>query len=529
MEDPVQLEVFKHLFASVAEEMGVRLQRAAFSPNIKERCDFSCAVFDPEGRLIAQAAHIPVHLGAMPLSVQACLRAFNFSPGDIGIVNDPYHGGTHLPDITLVAPVFVDKGKKKSLVGFVANRAHHADIGGMSPGSMPLSKELYQEGVIIPPLKLASREKLNEALWTLLLANVRTPSERAGDLRAQIAANKAGIERMQSLVARYGLDVVMRNMSALLKYSERMTRQLIAALPDGTYRYQDCMDDDGVEPGPVGIVVAVTIQGDEVTVDFTGTASQVKGSINAVYAITLSATHYVFRSLLGMDIPGNGGCMVPIHLRAPEGSLVNARSPAAVAGGNVETAQRIVDVLLGALSQACPNRVPAASQGTMNNVTVGGRDTERGSNYAYYETIGGGVGAGPGNHGASAIHSHMTNTMNTPIEALEYAYPFRVTQYTIRRGSGGMGKFRGGDGITRELEFLQDAQVTILSDRRNTAPYGLDGGQPGQTGRNVLIRDQQEMGLGGKVCIEVKAGDRLRIETPGGGGFGRLNTKPTSD
>jgi len=526
MENAVHLEVFKHLFVSVAEEMGVRLRRSAFSPNIKERCDYSCAVFNAQGQLIAQAEHIPVHLGAMPLSVEACLKRLSFAPGDVAIMNDPFEGGTHLPDITMVSPVFVELNGQQSLIGFVANRAHHADVGGMSPGSMPLSQELFQEGIIIPPLKLYTEGQRHEGLWKFFLANVRTPIERAGDLHAQLAANRTGIERLQALLARYGHQVVMANMENLMTYSERMTRHLIASLPSGTFHYEDFLDDDGIDAGPIRIVVAITIQDDEVVVDFDGSASQCKGSINAVYAITWSAVAYVLRCLLGLDIPGNSGCMKPVTVRAPEGTVVNAKRPAAVAAGNVETAQRIVDVLIGAFAQACPERVPAASQGTMNNVTIGGWDPERQQAFAYYETLGGGMGAGSQRPGASGVHSHMTNTLNTPVEALEYAYPIRVTEYRLRQETGGEGAFPGGDGIVREIEFLHDASVTILSDRRQTKPYGLSGGGSGEIGRNVLVRDGKEDVLPGKIQLEVQAFDRLRIYTPGGGGYGRENQKP---
>ncbi|MAF10150.1 5-oxoprolinase [Candidatus Poribacteria bacterium] len=515
--DAVRLEVFKHLFASVADEMGVVLRRTAYSPNIKERRDFSCALFDASGRMVAQAAHIPVHLGAMPLSLRACIEALEFAPGDVAILNDPYRGGTHLPDITLVTPIHLDDGTP---IGFAANRAHHADVGGMSPGSMPLSRELYQEGVIIPPLKLVEAGETNEALWAMLLANVRTPDERAGDLRAQLAANHKGAERLRALIARYGAEEATEYMDALLAYSERMTRRLIETLPDGRYEYADFLDNDGVTSDPVEIRVAVTVDGDEATVDFTGSSAQCAGNVNAVYAITLSATYYVFRALIGLDIPSNAGCHAPIRVIAPEGSVVNARRPAAVAGGNVETSQRITDVLLGALAQACPGRVPAASQGTMNNVTIGGWNPKRDEPYAYYETIAGGMGARPGKDGADAIHNHMTNTMNTPVEALEYAYPFRVREYSVRRGSGGDGAFRGGDGVNREVELLSDAQVTILAERRKFPPYGLAGGEPGKTGHNVVIRDGEESEAPGKVTLHLGAGDVVRIETPGGGGHG---------
>lgn len=522
MQKAVEREVFKHLFSSVAEEMGVRLQRSAFSPNIKERCDFSCAVFDEEGRLVAQAAHIPVHLGAMPLSVEACRRHLTFAPGDVAILNDPFHGGTHLPDITVVSPVFVGNDR---LLGFVANRAHHADVGGMSPGSMPLSRELYQEGVIIPPVKLMDAGRVNQALWDFFLANVRTPRERAGDLQAQLAANRIGEQRLRELASRYGVERARGNMSDLLAYSEQLTRHGIRQLPNGTYRYEDVLDDDGLDDKPIPIAVTVTIRDEDVEVDFEGSAPQCEGSVNAVYAITVSATAYVFRCLLGLDIPGNSGCMAPIHVRAPEGSVVNAWFPAAVAAGNVETAQRIVDVLLGALAQACPDRVPAASQGTMNNVTIGGWDGDKQRPFAYYETLGGGMGAGAACPGASGIHSHMTNTMNTPVEALEYAYPFRIARYVLRDKTGGAGVCAGGNGVIREIEFLQAAQVTIVSDRRESQPFGLAGGEAGQSGRNVLIRKGKEKKLPGKTELVVKKGDRLRIETPGGGGYGESKEK----
>ena len=522
MQKAVEREVFKHLFSSVAEEMGVRLQRSAFSPNIKERRDFSCAVFDEEGRLVAQAAHIPVHLGAMPLSVEACRRHLTLEPGDAAILNDPFHGGTHLPDITIVSPVFVEN---EGLLGFVANRAHHADVGGLSPGSMPLSQELYQEGVIIPPVKLMDAGRINQALWDFFLANVRTPRERAGDLQAQLAANRIGAERLQELAFRYGMERVRENMSDLLAYSEQLTRHGIRQLPDGTYRYEDVLDDDGFDDKPIPIAVAVTIAGEEAVVDFGGSAPQCEGSVNAVYAITVSATAYVFRCLLGLDIPGNSGCMAPVRVRAPEGSVVNARFPAAVAAGNVETSQRIVDVLLGALAQACPDQVPAASQGTMNNFTIGGWDSEKQRPFAYYETLGGGMGAGVESVGASGIHSHMTNTMNTPVEALEHAYPFRISRYVLREGTGGAGSHAGGNGVIREIEFLQDAEVTIVSDRRKSKPFGLAGGEAGQSGRNVLLRKGREKRLPGKTALSVQKGDRLRIETPGGGGYGKSKEK----
>lgn len=521
MYNPIRLEVFKHLLSSVAEEMGVVLCRTGYSPNIKERRDFSCAVFDAQGNMIAQAAHIPVHLGSMPMSVQEGIRAVSFKPGDMVILNDPYCGGTHLPDITLIAPVFIPLEGKEVLFGFVASRAHHSDVGGMSPGSMPLSQEIFQEGVIIPPVKIMEAGVENAGLLKVLLANVRTPEERAGDLRAQIASNNKGVERLQDLVKRYGHDEVQYYMLGLLEYAERMTRRLIQDLPDGEYHYSDRMDADGMDPDPAQIAVKITIRGEQATVDFSGSSKQCKGSINAVEAITHSAVHYVFRALIGLDIPSNSGCMKPIHVIAPEGTIVNAKHPAAVAGGNVETSQRIVDVLLGALAQAVPDKVPAASQGTMNNLTIGGFDPIRKQSYAYYETIGGGMGARPDKDGEDAIHSHMTNTLNTPIEALEFAYPFRVRRYEIRRGSGGDGLYQGGDGICREIELLHEAQVTLLSDRRKFSPYGLQGGSPGEVGRNAILRHGDEIELAGKATVEAQVGDVICIHTPGGGGYGK--------
>ncbi len=530
--DPAKLEVFKHLFSSVAEEMGVVLRRTSYSPNIKERRDYSCAVFDARGRMIAQAAHIPVHLGSMPLSVKECVVHLDFEPGDVAVLNDPYHGGTHLPDITFVAPVFGSGASgtepaygrdlpDSRLIGFVASRAHHADVGGLSPGSMPLSGEIFQEGLIIPPVMLVRAGEIDRDLWGLLLANVRTPDERAGDLRAQLAAGRTGARRLAALAERYGRAELNQYMQGLLDYAERATRRLIAELPDGEYRFRDALDrtdsDEELE-----IQLTVTVEGDEAVVDFTGTSPQSESNLNAVYAVTLSATAYVFRSLMGLEVPSNSGCLVPIRVIAPEGTLVNARRPAAVAAGNVETSQRITDTLLGALAQACPQRVPAASQGTMNNLTIGGRDPERGRPFTYYETIGGGAGAGPHTHGPSGVHTHMTNTLNTPVEAIEYSYPLRILRYELREGTGGMGRFRGGDGIRRDYEFLSPAVVTLLSESRVRRPYGLAGGEPGSPGITFLTSRGEERELPGRAMVEVEAGDVLSVRTPGGGGYGGL-------
>ncbi|SFM88669.1 hydantoinase B/oxoprolinase family protein [Thermodesulforhabdus norvegica] len=515
--NPVLLEVFKNRFASIAEEMGVTLNRTAYSPNIKERRDFSCALFDAKGQMVAQAAHIPVHLGSMPLSVKSAIETCSFSPGDMVILNDPYKGGTHLPDVTLVAPVFAGSDGP---VFFVANRAHHADIGGMSSGSMPLSRSLYQEGLIIPPVKLVEQGRLDRKIMDILLNNVRTPEEREGDLDAQIMANMTGIKRLEELISKYGLETCVSYAEALMDYAEKVMRGVISGIPDGTYSFTDFMDDDGVEREDIAIRLELKVSGDEAVLDFTGSDPQVAGSINAVYAITLSAALYVFRCLVDEDVPTNAGLIRPISVVTRKGTIVDAVFPAPVAGGNVETSQRIVDVILGALAQAIPEKIPAASQGTMNNITIGGVRPDSGVSFAYYETIGGGMGAASDGDGESAVHSHMTNTLNTPVEALEYTYPLMITTYSIRRGSGGEGRFRGGDGIVREIKLLTDSEVTILSERRRRGPYGLYGGEPGSRGRNIIVSDGVEREVGGKFHGYLKAGDVLRIETPGGGGYG---------
>lgn len=516
--DPIRLEVFKNLFASVAEEMGVALCRTGHSPNIKERRDYSCAIFDGGGDMIAQAAHIPVHLGSMPLAVRGAMEGRSVNPGDTVILNDPYRGGTHLPDITLISPVFADESPTPLF--FVANRAHHADVGGMAPGSMAVATEIFQEGIRIPPMTLMHGGKLNQDIFDLLLANVRTPQEREGDLEAQLGANETGRRRLLEIVARHGARETLHYMQELKTYSERMTREAIRRIPDGCYTFEDYLDDDGITGDPVRIAVAVTVREDQAVIDFTGTSPQVTGSVNAVYAVTLSAVFYVFRCLVDFDIPSNAGCMIPLTVVAPEGTVVNAMAPAAVAGGNVEMSQRIVDVLLGALAKASPDRVPAASAGTMSNLIIGGYDPERGRNYAYYETIAGGMGARPTQDGIDAVQTHMTNTRNTPIEALEHAYPLRVLRYEIRRGSGGKGRYRGGDGIRRDIALLADATIGLLSDRRRFRPYGLHGGESGQAGESVLVTSAGERPLGSKFYVQARAGETISIRTPGGGGYG---------
>ena len=566
--DPVQLEIMKSLLSAVAAEMGGALGRTAFSPNIKERRDYSCAVFDSRGQMVAQAAHIPVHLGAMPLSVAAALDRFKaLADSDIVILNDPYAGGSHLPDITMVSPVYAGE----SLLGYVASRAHHADVGGIAPGSMPLAREIYQEGLIIPPVLLQHGGELNEGVLDLITHYSRTPDERLGDLSAQIAAQRTGARRLRELAERYGADLLAAYMTHLQDYAEGMVRALIRRMPPGRFAFRDVMDDDGFGAEDIPIQVAVEATGAELLIDFTGTSPEVPGGINAVHAVTLSAAFYVVRCLLADDqVPTNAGIFRPVRLILPEGSLVHVRFPRAVAAGNVETSQRIVDALLGAFSQALPEIVPAASQGTMNNLTIGGEDPRTGARFAYYETLAGGMGAAPGADGLSGVHVHMTNTLNTPAEALEYAYPLRVTRYELRRGSGGAGRWRGGDGVYREIELLADAVVTILSERRRYAPWGLAGGGPGATGENRYypsngcrdgvrrqasgvrrqasgVRRQENSYpsdgrrggasvpapgeasplhrvLPGKTTFAARAGDRLGIATPGGGGYGKDET-----
>lgn len=521
--DAVALEVANHRFAAIAEEMGTVLGRTALSPNIKERRDYSCAVFDGAGALVAQAAHIPVHLGATPLAVRAVMARLRLGPGDVAIVNDPYAGGTHLPDVTLVAPVFVPGGSAP--IGWVANRAHHADVGGMSPGSMPLSSDVHQEGVRIPPVKLVAGGHVVDDVLALFLANTRVPDERQGDLEAQWAALRVGADRLRGLAELPGgPGRLAREMTALQDYSEALMRATLRGLPAGTWRAADALDDDGFGTERLRIAVAITVAQGRARIDFAGSATQTRGPLNANLPVTRAAVLYVFAALATEPIPPNEGIARPLDVRAPEGSIVHARLPAAVAGGNVETSQRIVDVLLRALAKAAPDRVPAASCGSMNNVALGG--VAGGAPFAYYETLAGGAGAGPSGSGASGVHTHMTNTMNTPVEALEAYYPLRVRRYALRTGSGGRGRHRGGDGLVRELEFLTEAQVTLLGERRRLRPWGLDGGAPGAPGRDWLIHGRRRIRLAGKATIPVEAGDRLVVETPGGGGYGRARRRP---
>jgi N-methylhydantoinase B len=514
--DPLALAIAHHRFVAIAEEMGVVLGRTALSPNIKERRDYSCALFDAQGDLVAHAAHIPVHLGSTPLAVRAARARVPMGPGDVVILNDPFAGGTHLPDVTMVAPVFLPGARRP--LGYVANRAHHADIGGMAPGSMPLATEIFQEGFRLPPVRLVVRGQLVQDVLALFLANARVATEREGDLTAQWAAIRVGSDRLATLAGRLGKVRVVREMAALQSHSRALMRATLAALPSGTYRGVDVLDDDGLGAERLRIEVRVTIGRGRARIDFRGTAPQTKGPVNASLAVTRSCVLYVFTALATEQIPPNEGLAQPLQVIAPEGSLVNARFPAAVAAGNVETSQRIVDVLLRALASAAPERIPAASCGSMNNIAVGGTGA-RGA-FAYYETIAGGAGGGPERPGASAVHTHMTNTMNTPIEALEAYYPLRVRRYAIRRGSGGQGHHRGGDGVVREIEFLVPAQVTLLAERRRVPPYGLRGGSPGSPGADWIVRAGRARRLPAKTTLAVEPGDRLRVATPGGGGYG---------
>jgi N-methylhydantoinase B len=521
MTDAIELEIFRHLFASVAEEMGYRLMRSAYSPNIKERRDFSCAVFDAAGRMVAQAAHIPVHLGSAPLSVQAILRAFDpaaMSPGDRFVLNDPFEGGTHLPDITLLAPVFAgDGGDDERPAFFVANRAHHADVGGRSAGSMPLSRHIDEEGVRIGPTRL------EPGTLDAIAERTRTPDERRGDLQAQLAALRVGVERLAEMCDRYGRPTVADRGRELQDYTARIMRSILADLPDGAYEFTDTLDDDGFDAESIAIRCRLTIDGDRATADFRGSDDQVAGPVNAVRAITVSAVNYVMRCLGPADLPSNSGVLEPVEILTRPGSVVDAEHPAAVAAGNVETSQRIVDVLLGCLAGAKPEAVPAASCGSMNNLTVGGTDPRRNVPFTYYETIAGGSGAGPNRDGAAAIHTHMTNTRNTPVEALEHAYPMRVERHHIRDGSGGEGRRRGGVGVVRQYSFAAAVELTLLTERRRRGPYGLAGGADGQPGINAVIEpDGTQRPLAGKQTLTLNPGQQLRIATPGGGGHGRV-------
>jgi len=507
--DAIQLSIFSSRISAVCDEMGAVLRRAAFSPNIKDRLDYSCAIFDPHGQLCAQAAHIPVHLGSMAYAMADLVAYRTWSDGDMVVLNDPFQGGTHLPDITLVAPVFVDR----QCVAFVANRAHHADIGAESPGSMPIGDCLEREGLIIPPTVMVSAGELQSEVLEGIVAVTHNRLVTEGDFSAQISANRTGVRRVRELLKGLGRDAWLRGLNLLNEYGERMARTALESVPDGEYRFEDVMDDDGQGNTDIPMCVCVTIDRGRVNVDFSGTSEQVKGNINCPLSVAAAAVFYVFRCLMDQRTPACAGSFRLIRIAAPEACLVNARFPAAVAAGNVETSSRIVDLVLGALAQAIPERVAAASQGTMNNLAMGARNAR--GDWDYYETIGGGMGAHVQGGGLDAVQTHMTNTLNTPIEVLEATYPLRIRRYQVRRGSGGDGGKKGGNGLSREYEFLAPAQVTLLTERRSHRPWGLLGGEAGLAGENRL----NGRTLPAKVSLQLSTGDRLVIDTPGGGGY----------
>ena len=505
---PIELAILINRHAAICEEMGAVLQQAAFSPNIKDRLDFSCALFDADGDLFAQAAHIPVHLGSMAYAMGNIVEGFDWQPGDVMVVNDPYLGGTHLPDVTIIIPCFVDG----ELLGFVANRAHHANIGSDSPGSMPLSRRLEDEGLVIPPALLyQAGEPVEE---TMAMVRELEGSDTFGDFAAQISASRIGLARLEQLIEATGVAAWRAGIDEINAYGRRLALARLREIPAGIWRFRDVLDDDGFGAERIAIEVAVTVGEAGVAVDFTGTSAQVEGNINCPLSVAAAAVFYCFRCLLPDETPPCAGTFSVIGISAPDGSLVNANRPAATAAGNVETSMRIVDAVLGALHPALPDQIPAAAQGTMNNVAMGNHARQQ--PWDYYETICGGTGAHAAGPGLSAVHAHMTNTLNTPVESLEMHYPLRVREYSIRRGSGGQGRHAGGDGVVREVELLDDAEVTLLTERRVTPPWGLEGGESGAPGRNLLDGET----LPAKCCIAVRAGQILRIETPGGGGYG---------
>ncbi len=515
----LRLEVFHHLFAATAEEMGASLMRSSFSPNIKERRDFSCALFDSRGRMISQAAHIPIHLGSAPLCVEAAIRAVPMGPGDAVILNDPFEGGTHLPDVTLVSPVHLPGSLEPDF--YCANRAHHADVGGPTPGSMAPAADVHGEGLRIPPTALVRAGEVDRDLLRVLLANMRVPREREGDLLAQWSANRIGQRRLDELAREHGAAELRRRGAQLMDWTEGLMRETLSDLPDGHSDFEDQLEGSaGAEPARIRL--SLEIRGDEVTCDWRETDDQVEASINAPRAVAVSAVFYALRLLLPPDTPTNDGVLRPVRVLTRPGSLVDARYPAAVSAGNVETSQRLVDVLLGALSAVLPDRIPAASSGTMSNLTFGGVD-EAGQAWSYYETMAGGAGASAAGPGAHALHTHMTNTRNTPVEALENLFPVRVLACTVRRGSGGAGRHRGGDGLVKRLRFLERARISWVAERQATGPWGLLGGGAGETGAARLRRPRasREEPLAGNSVLEVEPGVELELRTPGGGGYGR--------
>jgi N-methylhydantoinase B len=525
--DSISLEIMRNQLESIAEEMGQVLITSAYSPNIKERQDCSTALFDADGRLVAQAEHIPVHLGAMPASV-AAVTEHDPQPGDVFVLNDPFEGGTHLPDITMVSPLTHEppneneNANEPEIIGYAASRAHHADVGGSTPGSMPAgTREIYSEGLRLPPVQLKRDGDMNRNILQMLLANVRNPSERRADIRAQLAANERAETRITELVDDYDRKTVLDAFDAVIQYSRDRMTTAIDSLPDGEYTTGDALEGDGLTEEDIPIEVTVTIDGTAVNVDFTGTAAQVAGNMNAPPAVARSAVYFVLRCVTDPGIPPNQGCYDPITVTVPDGSLLNPAPPAAVVGGNVETSQRVTDVVFAACANAVPERVPAQGQGTMNNLTIGNRE----GGFTYYETIGGGFGARPDKDGMDGVQVGMTNTLNTPVESLELEYPLRVERYALRSNSGGNGQYRGGLGIERQVTVETDATVSLLTDRRRSHPNGINNGQDGATGKNLLDGDP----VPAKTTRDVSAGTTVTVVTPGGGGYGNPEDRDEND
>jgi N-methylhydantoinase B len=518
--DATTVEVIKGALIYTAEEMGISLRKSAYSPNIKERMDHSCAIFDHHRRLVAQAEHIPVHLGSMALAVREGLDQYEgtLKEGDMLLFNDPYISGTHLPDLTLIAPIF----HGNNLLGYSTNKAHHTDVGGKAPGSIAGdASELYQEGLIIPPVKFVREGKIDSEISSLIKSNVRTPDIQLGDLRAQIAANNTGIRRVKQLIDEHGIENFQKSMETIMDYSEHRMRTEITAMPEGVYEAEDWMEDTGTDDIPVKINVKITIEKSSISFNYDGTSPQVDGPVNAPLGVTLAGVFYTLVSITDPTIPVNDGCFRPISLNVPKGCMMNPKRPAPVAGGNVETSQRNVDVLMKAFALALPGKIPAASQGSMNNISIGGiRDD--GTPWTFYETIAGGNGGRPESDGVDGIHVHMTNTMNTPIEALEAYLPLRFEAYSFRPDSGGPGKWRGGCGVIRSWALLsKEATLSILAERNKIHPWGLQGGSPGSLGEYLLKKRSGDIQkLPSKCTIRINNGDTLIIRTPGGGGYG---------
>ncbi len=515
--DPLRLDVFQHLFAAAAEEMGAALLRSSFSTNIRERRDFSCALFDGSARMIGQAAHLPIHLGSTPMSVAAAIERIAMGPGDAVLLNDPYAGGTHLPDLTLVSPVFLPGSRRPDF--FCANRAHHADVGGAEPGSMAPALDVHGEGLRIPPVRLVRAGRVEREVLALVLANMRCPREREGDLLAQWATNRIGERRLCAMAEEQGAGELVRAAGELMDWTERLSRQLLISLPDGRVRFEDELEDpSGCHPR---IRLALVKRGARLVFDFRATDALPGSPLNATRAVTVSAVFYVLRALLPPFTPTNDGVLRPVTIHTRPGTLADAAYPSGVAAGNVETSQRLVDVCLGALARLLPARIPAASAGTMSNVTFAGQSD--GEAFTYYETIPGGAGAGPGGPGESGLQTHMTNTRNTPVEALEVSYPVRCLRFALRRGSGGRGAQHGGDGVVKRLRFLTEVHASFVGDRQERGPWGLSGGGAGAGGGTRWRADSSGSWRPrpGKWAALLPGGSELEIETPGGGGFGR--------